>query len=235
MTLAMKNTGSPSALSLCLLAMAFSPSVRAQTADGWITHPQAPNATPIVLHFRRELALERVPERLMVEVTADSRFILFVNGRRVASGPSTGSIAHWRYARVDLAPLLDRGHNVVAAVVWNFGEVAPLAQTTLATGFRMVGDPLSTGAPGWRVKIDAGHSAIKGSEQIPWEYYVASTPEIIDANQADWDWAGPEERGAGWQDAIPSPAAAARTLVADQLPPQSFTPAGTRAVVGCTQ
>jgi hypothetical protein len=217
-------------------AIFFCAAARAEVpADSWITHAGAANTTPIVLRFRRELTLERVPKRMPLSVTADNRFILFVNGRRVASGPSTGTIQHWRVTTVDLAPWLTPGRNVIAAVVWNFGDFAPLAQSTVATGFRLVGEPISTGAPGWRVKIDAGHSATKGSEQIPWQYYVASAPEIIAAGKTDWDWAGLTERGDGWQDAVPAPAAAARQLVADRLPPQSFTPASPGTVVRTTQ
>jgi alpha-L-rhamnosidase len=223
-----------SALVICLLGAASSRALCAESADGWISHAEAAK-TPVVLHFRREFRLERVPARFAVDVTADNRFILFVNGKRIAAGPSTGTIANWRYTNVDLAPHLIRGRNVVAAAVWNFGGAAPLAQTTVATGFRLVGDPISTAAPGWRVKIDTGHSATKGSEQIPWQYYVASAPEIIDANQADWDFSGPDERGVGWQDAIAAPAAAARTLVADRLPPQSFTRRAAGKVVRSSQ
>jgi alpha-L-rhamnosidase len=202
------------------------------SADGWITLRDA-GANPIVLHFRRELMLERIPPTMPVTVTADNRFILFVNGRRMASGPSTGTISRWRYSTVDLAPALKAGHNVVAAVVWNFGESAPLAQQSVATGFRLLGDSISTGAPGWRVKIDAGHSAVKGNQLAP-QYYVASTPEIIDANETDWDWMAAAAAHGEWQDAVPAPAAAARTLGADPLPPQTFAPASAGQVVRTT-
>ena len=216
-----------------LLACASSATFAADTNDGWIGHADAVGRTPVVLHFRRELDLDRKPLSLPVAVTADNRFILFVNGKRVASGPSTGTLARWRYATVDLAPALQAGRNVVAAVVWNFGAAAPLAQQSLATGFRLMGDPLSTSAPGWRVKIDAGHGAASGNPLAP-QYYVASTPEIIDARQADWDFAGASEHGGGWQDAVPVPAAAARTLSADPLPPQSFEAAPPGEVVRST-
>jgi hypothetical protein len=90
-------------------------------SDGWITHPAAAAKTgPVVLHFRRVLSLTDAPKTLPVTLTADNRFILFVNGRRAASGPSTGTIAHWRTESLDLAPYLHAGANVVAAVVWDF-------------------------------------------------------------------------------------------------------------------
>jgi len=194
----------------------------AQTdADGWITHADAGTRAPLVLEFRRDISLERVPESVPVAVTADNRFILRVNGSRVASGPSTGTLKSWRYATVDLAPFLRKGTNEITATVWNFGEFAPLSQQTVATGFRLIGDPVSTTAPGWRVRIHAGHSATEGRKQIPWQYYVASAPEVIDARQSPSDW----------QDAVLAPAAAARTLIPDPLPPQNFVRAAPGEVV----
>jgi alpha-L-rhamnosidase len=210
-------------IGLLLLAVAASRAPASDaSADGWITLAEARGRTPVVLHFRRELELARAPGKMPVQVTADNRFILYVNGQRVASGPSTGTPESWRYSVVDLAPHLHAGHNVVAATVWNFGGDAPMSQMSVATGFRLVGGPISTTAPGWRVKLDLGHGATSGHEQMPWQYYVASTPESIDANRADWDFAIDREMGADWRDAVSAPEAAVRTLVADKLPPQTY-------------
>jgi len=163
--------------------------------------------------------------------TADNRFVLFVNGARIASGPSTGTLARWRYSTVDLAPHLRRGSNVIAATVWNFGEAAPMAQVSLATGFRLTGEGISTGEPGWRVAIDPGHSALKGNSQIDWQYYVASAPEVIDGSQTLWGWDDADEPGSSWRVAVPAPEAARRTLAADTLPAQWFIPAQAGTVV----
>jgi hypothetical protein len=224
------------ALCLIVLPMLFAgapPAFAADSsADGWIGHPAAA-ATLVVLHFRREIELDRAPRTLPASVTADNRFTLFVNGRRVASGPSTGTITSWRYSSVDLAPLLRPGHNVIAAAVWNFGAAAPLAQQSVATGFRLSGDGISTGDGGWRVKVDAGHSAVTTNQLAP-QYYVAGTPEIIDANKADWTWMGAKESGGDWRDAVPVPAAAARTLIADPLPAQTYMPAAPGSTVRST-
>jgi len=48
----------------------------------WVTHPAAPLREPVVLHFRRALDLSAVPPNYPVRVSADNRFILYVNGRR---------------------------------------------------------------------------------------------------------------------------------------------------------
>jgi alpha-L-rhamnosidase len=206
----------------------------AQDANGWITLAESRGKAPVVLHFRRVFELARAPEKMPVQVTADNRFILYVNGQRIASGPSTGTPKSWRYSTIDLAPHLHAGHNVVAATVWNFGELAPMAQMSVATGFRLTGGSISTTRPGWRVTLDLGRRATSGREQIPWQYYVASTPETIEASRADWDFAGEKEVGPDWRDAAPAPEAAARTLVADRLPAQTFEAAKPGGVVRVT-
>lgn len=233
-----------------IAALALSTPALATPSDGWITHPVAAQTTkPVVLHFRRVFAQDKIPATLPITVTADNRFVLFVNGARIASGPSTGTIARWRVSTIDLAPHLKPGRNVIAAAVWDFvrkpdnaggalpaasalpPQVAPIAQQSAGLGFRLIGGALSTGEPGWRVKLDEGHSATNGRAQVPRRsYYVASAPEIIDAARADWDWTGPTESG-GWEDAVPAPQAQARTLVADPLPPQRFAPAPAGSVV----
>jgi len=235
-------------------------SAQRPSADGWISHAEAaPEVKPIVLHFRRVLELERKPRRFDVRVTADNRFILFVNGARVAAGPSSGDRDHWREEALDLSDWLRRGRNVIAAVVWDgvqplrlppnatpkqidgargaalFTDTAPLFQQTVAIGFRLVGEgraaPISTGRRGWRVQRDAGRGFANGWSQVKRWYYVAGNPETIDARNSDFDWAGAAESGGGWQDAVPAPDAARRTLVADKLPPQQYALAPTGHVV----
>ena len=225
-----------------IAALVLSTPALAAPYDGWITHPAAAQtAKPVVLHFRRVFEQKQIPAVLPVTVTADNRFILFVNGKRIASGPSTGTIARWRVSTVDLAPHLKPGRNVIAVAVWDFvrkpdttgsalpaasalpPQIAPIAQQSAGLGLRLVGGALSTGEPGWRVKLDAGHSATNGRAQVPRRfYYVASAPEIIDAAKADWGWIGQAEGGSGWEDAVAAPQAQARTLIADPLPPQRF-------------
>lgn len=247
----------------CLLSCSSAALTQGSTnlqAKGWISHAEAgPQARPIVLHFRRAIDLAEAPRRYVVRVTADNRFILFVNGQRVASGPSTGDVAHWREEEIDLAPWLKRGSNIIAATVWNgvqplklppnptdeqisgaqsaalFTSTAPLFQQSVATGFRLIGEgdaaAIATDNAGWRVKRDTGRGFANGWRQEKFWYYVAGNPETIDAATADFDAAGPSEQGGGWQDAIPAPEAAARTLVDDRLPQQSYRPVAAGKVV----
>jgi len=63
----------------------------------WITSPGASANDVTMLHFRKEIALEKVPKHFLVDVSADNRFLFKVNQQRVGSGPARGDLAHWRY------------------------------------------------------------------------------------------------------------------------------------------
>src|SRR3954469_12871614 len=90
----------------------------------WIAVPDAPLHEYGVYHFRRTFDLAAKPQRFVVHASGDNRYQLFVNGHRVAWGPARGDLFHWRYETVDLGPFLEAGRNVLAAVLWNFGELA---------------------------------------------------------------------------------------------------------------
>ena len=50
-------------------------------------HPAALLREPIVLHFRKSFSLAAIPAKFPVHVSADNRFVLYVNGERVGDGP----------------------------------------------------------------------------------------------------------------------------------------------------
>jgi hypothetical protein len=72
----------------------------------WISHPTAPQREPGVFHFRKIAQFRKIPEHLVVYVSADNRFLLYVNGKRAGEGPARGDLMHWRYETFDLAPFL---------------------------------------------------------------------------------------------------------------------------------
>jgi alpha-L-rhamnosidase len=168
---------------------------------GWITHPTAPLREPLVLHFRRTMDLPTVPAAYPVRVSADNRFILYVNGNRVGDGPARGDLAHWRYERFDLAPYLHPGHNLIMATVWNFGVYAPIAQISDRTAFLLESD--ATGPPGistpegWLVEVEPGHRPLDRTS-VTFKTYMAAGPgEEIDASKYDWNWNSPTP-GPNW-------------------------------------
>src|SRR6516165_2342992 len=152
---------------LCRQAPAQPDSVHREWKAAWITHPTAPLREPLVLHFRRSLDLASAPGNYPVRVSADNRFVLYVNGQRVGDGPARGDLAHWRYEQFDLAPFLKVGQNLVTATVWNFGVFAPVSQMSDRTAFLLESE--ATGAAsittpeGWLVEEEKGQRALDRS------------------------------------------------------------------------
>jgi hypothetical protein len=168
----------------------------------WITHPTAPLREPLVLHFRRSLDLVAVLASYPVRVSADNRFILYVNGHRVGDGPARGDLAHWRYQRFDLAPLLQPGQNLITATVWNFGVYAPLAQMSDRTAFLLESEAIGANSistpEGWLVEVEQGHRPLPRVANGFWEYMAAGWGEEIDGARYDWEWNSPSAVGPAW-------------------------------------
>ena len=85
--------------------------------NGWI---RAASWTPALsgesylCRFRRVLELSSLPERLTLNISADSRYKLYVNGSLLAFGPCKGDDTCRFMDSLELRPLLHAGKNVLA-------------------------------------------------------------------------------------------------------------------------
>ena len=171
----------------------------------WIHPPEADSQRYGVFHFRRTAEFASPPSRCLVHVTADSRYELFVNGRRVVWGPARGDLFHWRYETVDLAPYLRAGRNCLAAVVWNDGPYAAIAQWSHRTGFLLqVADSdharLNTG-PGWRMAENLAYTAVPVPHYQPTGYHAIGPMERVDASRYPWGWEQADFDDSAWAEA----------------------------------
>ncbi len=220
----------------------------------WISHPTAPLREAITLHFRRDFSLTAVPSHFVVHVSADNRFVLFVNGERVGGGPARGDLAHWRYETFDLAPMLRAGSNTLGATVWNAGIYAPVAQFTDRTAFLVQGDTRAesvvNSGEDWWVEVEPGQMPTPREKNGNWAYMASGTGEMLRAAEYDWTWMTEpvEQAGGHWVHAGPAlreniyphaGTAALRgttadvpwELVPDALPAMAYTPEGAGHVV----
>ena len=115
-----------------------------QPIDGaaWIWHPafaklskaaHAENFSaqwrePVLVRFRKSFMATEAPLRL--HVSADERFELFLDGRRIARGPDRSNVEHWSYATYDIR--LAPGRHKLEALAWSIGPHARVAQNLLA-------------------------------------------------------------------------------------------------------
>ena len=111
------------------------------------------DAIPVrFFRFRRTFAA--TDAKLRFDVSADERFILFLDGREIARGPHRGMPSRWFYQSYEAE--LSPGEHVLEAIVWQIGAHAPLAQLSWRGGFvlKAEGDydvRLTTGKADWRV------------------------------------------------------------------------------------
>ena len=63
---------------------------RERWAAQWIACPEAPQRDAGVFHYRKTFVLTDLPNKFVVHVSADNRFILFADGARVGEGPVSG-------------------------------------------------------------------------------------------------------------------------------------------------
>ncbi len=168
----------------------------------WIRHPDGPAREFGVFHFRKTFTLAAAPKRFVIHVSGDNRYELFVNGRRVATGPARGDLKHWRYETLDIAPQLQAGKNVLAAVVWNYAEFAPMAQMMNETGFLVQGDgadeALVNTDASWKVFKNEGVQAIHYDSRDRLGYFVVGPGERVDASRYPWGWEKPDYDDSAW-------------------------------------
>ncbi|WPP53256.1 family 78 glycoside hydrolase catalytic domain [Catalinimonas niigatensis] len=159
----------------------------------WITHPTVPLTTYGVYHFRHTFDLDSKPASFIVHASADNRYRLFVNGQSVGFGPARGDLLHWRYETYDIAEHLQTGENVVAAVVWNFGEDKPVAQHTYYTGFILQGNTeaehiVNSGNGAWKVVQNQAYQPLTQRDFTVLGYYAVGATDHVDGSQYPWDW-----------------------------------------------
>ena len=181
-----------------LLIIFISSSLTGIAADApWIGYPSANNTIYGVYHFRRTFDLEAVPAHLAVDVSADNRYNLFVNGRRVCYGPAKGDLRTYKFDVIDIAPYLIKGRNVIAALVYNGGKDKPLAFISVQTAFMFRAEDENFGrlnsGPEWKVYKNPAYRVISYNKMIfqdRWFYgfYACGGGDDVNASEYPWGW-----------------------------------------------
>lgn len=130
-----------------------------RSRPAWIS-PQRPESPPEVTAYRLRVNLPQ-DTVIRAHVSADERYLLYVDGKRVGRGPERGSDRVWFYETYDLD--LTAGRHIITALVWRLGEIGPLAQVGLAGGFLLeaegpLAEVISTKSAAWESKPVSGLS-----------------------------------------------------------------------------
>ena len=172
----------------------------------WITCPDVPARAYGVYHFRKKFLLSAVPKKFLIHVTADNRYRLFINGKAVGRGPARGDLYNWNFETYDIAPYIHDGENLIAALVWNMAENAPVAQVSNQTGFLLEADDtnqktVNTNAS-WKVFRDTAYTlcALNMGAELH-SYMVVGPGDEVQANSYPWGWEQLSYDEKNWNDA----------------------------------
>lgn len=105
----------------------------------WIKAPGTAPEKQGLYFFRRKMNLASKPGSYVINISADNRYKLFVNGQMVGVGPSRCIPQHWSFETYDIAPHLKVGANVLAVQVWHYGKPMPVAQHSHLPGLWVQG------------------------------------------------------------------------------------------------
>ncbi|MFE3033068.1 alpha-L-rhamnosidase N-terminal domain-containing protein [Streptomyces canus] len=170
------------------------------------------------VQFRRtfELATDAgVPVRVPLRLSADSRYLLWVNGVEVGRGPIRSQPRRLRYDEYDIADLLRPGRNVIAVLVTYYGHANSFWQPAASSGVmgrdaqlvlesRLHHDgQAGQGGEGWLV-TDAGWRATRS---VAWRGLESGNAldgvpiELLDARELDPAWVEADFDDSAWADA----------------------------------
>jgi alpha-L-rhamnosidase len=172
----------------------------------WITHPNTYQREYGIYHFRKKFTLSTVPSSFLINVSADNRYRLFVNGKPASSGPARGDLFNWYYETVNIAPLLKQGENTLAAIVWNMGELAAVGQISNQTGFLLQGNSdtenIANTNKSWKVFKNLSYSPCsKDNGERLKAYMVVGPGDQVNANKYPWGWEETYYNDASWESA----------------------------------
>ena len=74
------------------------------------------------VHIRKKFSIEEF-NQVILNISGDDYYKLYVNGRFVAQGPEASYIESFDYNKIDLTPFLVKGENVIAVHVYYSGEI----------------------------------------------------------------------------------------------------------------
>jgi len=74
-------------------------------------------------YFRRDVHLDQVPQDARIFITADTRYLLFINGRRVGRGAPQSKPFYHYYDEYPVGEFLQAGANCIAVICCHLGTL----------------------------------------------------------------------------------------------------------------
>ena len=171
----------------------------------WIWDEENLTEKNVWMCFNKKLSLDKVPDKLIADISADSKYWLYINGETVVfegsvkRGPDeTGGY----YDSVDIAPYLRMGENSICALVWFWDNETSYSYCSSGQGgflFEAInGDVSIISDESWKVKRN---NAYIDSALYPPNYRLAEYSVYFDARKEIGDWINTAYDVSEWENA----------------------------------
>ena len=146
----------------------------------WIWTDDDPSDAHVWIFARRTFEIEAVKEEAWIEINADLRYLLWLNGKPVGFGPPKYHAQTATVDRYDLTPCIKPGRNVIVVRVYSYGAAQKLSSCMPVRGALRVAVGHIDGAlvsdGDWKVRRERGYvssTVERGEVQPPLECFDA--------------------------------------------------------------
>ena len=171
----------------------------------WIWDKENLTEKNVWMCFNKKVSLDKVPKELIANISADSKYWLYINGETVVfegsvkRGPQKNS---GYYDSIDIAPYLKKGENSICALVWFWDSETSYSYSGSGQGgfiFEAICENLSIISDNsWKVKRN---SAYIDSELYPPNYRLPEYSIYYDAQEEIHNWTNESFDTSSWENA----------------------------------
>ena len=158
----------------------------------WIWDKENLTEKNVWMCFNKKISLDKIPEELIADISADSKYWLYINGETVVfdgnvkRGPDKSS---GYYDSIDIAPFLKEGENSICALVWFWDNDTSYSYCGSGQGgflFEAIGENITIiSDKSWKVKRNI---AYVDSSLYPPNYRLSEYSVYFDARKDMGDW-----------------------------------------------
>ncbi len=171
----------------------------------WIWDKENAEENNVWMCFNKNININEKPETLIADISADSKYWLYINGETVVyegsvkRGPDKNS---GYYDSVDIAPFLKDGENSICALVWYWDDETSYSYCSSGQGgfiFEASDDKISViSDKTWKVKR---HSGYIDSALYPPNYRLPEYSIYFDARKDIGNWLDSDYDFSSWENA----------------------------------
>ena len=171
----------------------------------WIWDKENLTEKNVWMCLNKKVSLDKVPEKLIAHISADSKYWLYINGETVVfegsvkRGPAKNS---GYYDSIDIAPYLKKGENSICALAWYWDNETSYSYSSSGQGgfiFEAIGDGVKIiSDKTWKVKRNPAYI---DSPLYPPNYRIPEYSIYFDAREDMGDWLNEDFDASSWENA----------------------------------